>query len=157
MARISPIRRELLVDASPATAFEVFTDQIGGWWPLGEHSVDGDGTVAFVDRRIVETSAAGKATLWGTVTEWEPPARLAFTWHPGYEASRASMVEVTFSPSGDRTLVTLIHTGWEAFEDPDAAREEYEQGWPVVLKGYAEFVARPSSTIASSSSSTVIE
>lgn len=141
MTSVPPIRRELIVDASVSTAFAVFTDQIGGWWPLGEHAVDGDGTVAFVGRRIVETSAAGKDTLWGTVTEWDPPSRLAFTWHPGYEAARASKVEVTFAPSGQGTLVTLVHTGWEAFDDPAGAREEYEQGWPTVLQGYADRVA----------------
>jgi uncharacterized protein YndB with AHSA1/START domain len=138
MARIPPIRRELLVAASAATAFAVFTEEIGSWWPLGTHAVHGDGTVAFVDRRIVETSAAGKESIWGTVTDWEPPSRLAFTWHPGYEAERASNVEVTFAPSGERTLVTLIHSGWEAFAEPEAAREEYEQGWPAVLQGYAD-------------------
>jgi hypothetical protein len=28
------IRREILVDTDPATAFAVFTDRIGQWWPL---------------------------------------------------------------------------------------------------------------------------
>lgn len=42
-----PIRREILVDTNPATAFEVFTDDIGRWWPVTEHSVYGaGGTVA---------------------------------------------------------------------------------------------------------------
>jgi uncharacterized protein YndB with AHSA1/START domain/uncharacterized protein YciI len=141
MTSVPPIRREVLVDAPAETAFAVFTEQIGGWWPLVDHAVHGDGTVAFVDGRIVETSAEGEDVVWGTVTDWEPPSRVAFTWHPGYDASRASAVEVTFAPSGSRTRVTLLHTGWEAFDDPIAAHEEYEQGWPTVLQGYADSVA----------------
>jgi uncharacterized protein YndB with AHSA1/START domain len=146
VARIPPIRRELVVDASVETAFAVFTEQIGTWWPMGEHAVHGDGTVAFVDGRIVETSAAGDDVVWGTVTEWDPPSRLAFTWHPGYDAARASLVEVTFVAAGSGALVTLLHSGWEAFADPTAAREEYEQGWPVVLRGYADRIGENTGT-----------
>ena len=83
-AGVPPVRREILVDADPATAFDVFTERIGHWWPLDELSVYGTGgTVGFADGRLVERSEAGEATVWGTVTRWEPAAALAFTWHPG--------------------------------------------------------------------------
>ncbi len=39
MSTLPPIRREVLVDADPATAFDVFTVGIGRWWPLRELSV----------------------------------------------------------------------------------------------------------------------
>jgi uncharacterized protein YciI len=80
--------------------------------------------------------------VWGTVTRWDPPEAVAFSWHPGYSADRASRVEVTFAAAGSgQTLVTLTHTGWEAFADPAAARAEYDQGWPFVLERYAGQVA----------------
>ncbi len=141
--RLTPIRRDILVDADPATAFEVFTGRIGQWWPLGDLSVYGyGGTVGFTDGRIVERSAAGEATVWGTVTRWEPAAALAFTWHPGGPPEQASDVEVTFTAADSRTLVTLTHGGWERFADPAMARAEYEQGWPLVLSQYREDMAR---------------
>ena len=34
MSTIPPIRREILVETDPQTAFEVFTARIGRWWPL---------------------------------------------------------------------------------------------------------------------------
>jgi hypothetical protein len=34
VSTVPPIRREILVDADPAVAFEVFTAGIGRWWPL---------------------------------------------------------------------------------------------------------------------------
>ena len=136
MTSIPPIHRETVVEASPEIAFAVFTERIGSWWPLADLSVFHDGTVAFVDGRIVETSAAGGTTVWGTVTEWVPPDRLAFTWHPGGVADRASVVGVRFAAVGARTLVTLEHRGWEHYPDPETARLEYGQGWPQVLAGY---------------------
>jgi uncharacterized protein YciI len=143
MSAVPAVRREVLVDADPATAFEVFTAAIGRWWPLAELSVHGAGaTLAFIDGQIVERSAEGETALWGTVTRWEPPAAVAFTWHPGGTSERASHVEVTFTPSEARTLVRLEHSGWQVFDDPTAARDEYDRGWPRVLDLFRDEAAR---------------
>lgn len=134
MAELTPIRREILVDAEAEVAFAVFTDRIGSWWPLARLSVYGAGaSVAFRDGAIVETAPGQPDTVWGRVTTWEPPALVAFTWHPGKDAQRASQVTVAFTPSGAQTLVQLEHSGWEVFADPAAARDEYDHGWPTVL------------------------
>ena len=47
MTAVPPIRREVLVDADPAAAFEVFTGGIGRWWPLDELSVHGGDATVF--------------------------------------------------------------------------------------------------------------
>ena len=140
---VPPIRREILVDADPATAFAVFTERISRWWPLEDMSVYGPGgTVGFADGQIVEQSASGDAAVWGTVYLWEPAAALAFSWHPGGPPDQATHVEVTFTQADAQTLVTLTHTGWERYADPAKARAEYDQGWPVVLGTYRDHVAR---------------
>jgi uncharacterized protein YciI len=132
-----PIRREILVNADQRTAFEIFTTGIGRWWPLTELAVFGAGaSVSFIGKQLVETSSEGDTSVWGTVTDWEEPIVVAFTWHPGKAPSPASHVQVTFSPAGEQTRVTLNHTGWEAFDDPNAARAEYDRGWPMVLLCY---------------------
>ncbi len=41
MSTLPPLRREIIVDTDPATVFEVFTAQIGQWWPMAEKSVFG--------------------------------------------------------------------------------------------------------------------
>ena len=146
MSTVPPIRREIIVDADLAAAFDVFTAGLGQWWPMDELSVHGQGaTVAFADGQIVERSAGGAAAVWGTVTRWEPPAAVAFTWHPGQPAERASHVVVTFAAApgpaaAGQTLVRLEHAGWDAFADPAAARAEYDHGWPLVLDRYSEHV-----------------
>ena len=44
--------------------------------------------MAFTDGQIVERSADGETAVWGTVTQWEPPVGVAFTWHPGQPSER---------------------------------------------------------------------
>lgn len=127
-----------MVEADQATAFEVFTAHIGRWWPIAAKGIYGPGaSVAFEDGEIVERSPDGEHALWGTVTRWEPPSAVGFTWHPGGTPDRASHVEVTFTAAGDETLVALEHTGWESFDDPVKARAMYDEGWVVVVDCYA--------------------
>jgi Activator of Hsp90 ATPase homolog 1-like protein len=143
VSALPPVRREVIVAVAPDLAFDVFTRDIGRWWPLEENGVYGAGaTVAFEDRDLVERSPAGEPTVWGTVTVWEPGRRVAFTWHPGRPASPATQVEVTFEEIADGTRVTLTHSGWEAVEEPCGAREGYDNGWPWVLDRFVSETAR---------------
>lgn len=135
----APVRREVLVNAPPARAFDLFVGRIGEWWPLARFSVFGDGTVTF-ERDVIVERKGGEQSVWGTVTAWAPPGEIAFTWHPGYGEEHATDVRVTFQARGEQTLVTLVHTGWERMTEPDAAADEYRNGWPAVLAGYADLV-----------------
>jgi uncharacterized protein YndB with AHSA1/START domain/uncharacterized protein YciI len=137
---VAPIRREILVPAAPAVAFELFTGQILAWWPVADHSVFGaSATVAFEDgARIVERGPGGERATWGEVIDWKPPDELRFTWHPG--GGPATTVTVSFSRHGEQTLVVLRHDGWEALADPAGARDEYDHGWPNVLGRFAAHV-----------------
>jgi uncharacterized protein YndB with AHSA1/START domain/uncharacterized protein YciI len=133
----------VIVNASLADAFAVFTDEFGNWWPVDNFSVFGAGGSVVIDGgEIVELAATGEKAHWGSITAWEPPHRLAFTWHPGHPADRdSSRVEVTFTDLDDQTLVVLEHSGWEAFDDPEGARANYGKGWPTVIAAYAETLA----------------
>jgi uncharacterized protein YndB with AHSA1/START domain len=144
---VAPIRREILVAAPADRAFELFTGRIGDWWPLARFSVFGDGTVAFegtgLGRSIVERSG-DRVSVWAEVTEWDPPGALGFTWHPGTDPAKATQVRVTFTVEGEQTLVSVEHSGWAVLADPTlaaAAAQEYGQGWPGVLGGFAALVA----------------
>ena len=96
---LPPLRRQIIVPADPGTAFTVFTDKIGAWWPVASHSVYGaQSTTAFRDGLLVETGPGGEEAVWGEVLDWQPPGLLRMTWHPGYGAERAGEVEVTFVP-----------------------------------------------------------
>jgi uncharacterized protein YndB with AHSA1/START domain/uncharacterized protein YciI len=149
MSTLPPLRRQVVVPAGPEVAFAVFTERIGAWWPVHEHSVHGEKAVAeFRDGRLVETAPDGTETEWGEVLDWDPPRRLRLTWHPGYAAEQASLVEVSFAPVGESsTIVTVAHYDWERFAEPRAARDEYRNGWPGVLASFAAAVS-PAAPVA---------
>lgn len=99
---LAPLHRQIVVAATPERTFEVFTGQIGAWWPLARFSVGGaESTVEFRDHRLVETTVEGVVHDWGEMTDWTSPERLAFTWHPVRTDGTSSQVEVTFVEVAD--------------------------------------------------------
>jgi uncharacterized protein YciI len=149
-AAVPPLRREVIVAADRDLAFRVFTERIGAWWPLAEHSVHGaDATVAFVDpgvgARIVETIDGAEDATWGTVSRWEPGEAIAFTWHPRPRTRRCEPRPRDVHRRRRRHARAARALGWEAFGDrAPEARANYGQGWPVVLDAYASLVGRMS-------------
>jgi uncharacterized protein YndB with AHSA1/START domain len=140
----APVRKTVTVPVTPQRAFELFTARIGEWWPLATHSVGGDQAVGVVfgegaGGSIVESLADGTTSVWGTVTRWDPPHGVAFTWHAGTPAAEATSVEVTFIPGEPgHTVVELVHSGWDNRPEGAAARAGYETGWEPVIERYAQ-------------------
>jgi hypothetical protein len=133
---VSPLVREVHVRTDLATAFTLFTDHIGQWWPLGTHSVYGEQAgVAFEDGALVERDGAETA-VWGEVLSWDPPSGFRITWHPGTDPAQATEVAVRFTEVDDQVRVTLTHSGWE--RRGDDVRTRYGEGWVLVLGRFAE-------------------
>ena len=136
---LEPVITDVQVPLDQERAFRLFTDDIASWWPLETHAVHGDADMTCVVEgrvggRIYELTPAGVEADWGRITDWEPPGRVAFTWHPGREDDTATRVEVTFAATADGTEVRLVHTGWEVLGDrAPAVRERYVTGWAMVL------------------------
>lgn len=143
MNTIAPVVKQATVPLSIEEAFAAFTDEIGAWWPLATHSVALDNAIGVsmaphVGGQITETATDGATHTWGTITVWDPPARVAFTWHPGTPPDEATHVEVTFDAAGaGQTRVTLTHTSWENRPDAAQARDHYDPGWDFVFGKYA--------------------
>ena len=135
--RLEPLRKTIEVEVSAADAFRIWTEELGDWWPLATYSVGrGDAVACTLEGRaggwIYETTRPGEQHVWGTITQWDPPRRLAHSWHPGGHAVDATTVEVTFSALGsDRTRVVLVHGGWPV--SGAAQRAAYDKGWDFVL------------------------
>ncbi|NKX56868.1 SRPBCC domain-containing protein [Arthrobacter mobilis] len=144
-APLPDLQCEVAVPHAPAQAFEGFTDLIHLWWPVESRSVYGEGShLEFEDRVLAETSPADEVSIWGEVLDWQPADSLRLTWHPGTSAASASEVRIAFVASGeDRTLVRLVHSGWEKDPDGAARRGDYEAGWPGILARYARFMGGP--------------
>lgn len=143
-----PVRKTVEIRCSPEHAFEIFTRSMGAWWPLETHSVYGEDAEgvdfgAGIGAEIIETSRSGESCSWGTISEYEPGQRLAFSWHPGDPPEQATEVVVRFAPIEGGTLVELIHGGWEQRDQPQERRDGYERGWNPVLASFVSCAASP--------------
>ena len=138
---LAPLVKKVVVPVGAERAFEVFTAEMSAWWPLPSHSVGEDQArevrlEGAVGGRIVEYGDDGEIATWGTVSDWDPPKSVSFTWHPGSDPQQAGQVTVTFTPVGDDTEVELVHSGWERRPDGVRARTGYDTGWDYVLGRY---------------------
>ncbi|WP_230686378.1 SRPBCC domain-containing protein [Catellatospora vulcania] len=137
---------EIEVACDPATAFTVFTADIGTWWKRGTHywnDPERGRSMRFepqVGGRFIEVYDDGEGYELGRVQVWEPGERLVFGWRtadwaPGVSTS----VEVRFTPVAGGTRVTIEHSGWEQFGAGGAGSAEgYGKGWAELLGWYAE-------------------
>jgi uncharacterized protein YndB with AHSA1/START domain len=144
----APVIASVLVAASPERSFELFTAELGAWWPFETHSIAADEELAVkavgarieagIGGRVIETWSDGREVGWGSVLAWEPPRRLVLAWNPSRTRTVSTEVEITFSASSGGTIVRLEHRGWERLgARASAARGGYETGWPVVLGRFA--------------------
>jgi uncharacterized protein YndB with AHSA1/START domain len=143
---IDPVRKTLSVACAPQRAFEVFTNEIGIWWPTHSYSIGGEKIVevvfeGHVGGRVFERHSDGVEGEWGRVLEWDPPHRFVMSWYPGHDTAEATELEVRFAGEGERTRVELEHRGWEARGTEGAeARANYDSGWDVVAGCYVRLL-----------------
>src|SRR5665811_161590 len=120
------------VKATPARAFEVFTRDIGLWWrdnALFRFTPKGSGLLSFEpgpDGRLIETLPGGAVFEIGRITAWSPGERLVFDWRQaGFTPDQTTEVEVTFTPVGEETRVSVEHRGWDAIPQAHVARHGF--------------------------------
>ncbi|WP_020385569.1 SRPBCC family protein [Kribbella catacumbae] len=143
---IAPLTKRVVVPADPDRAFELFTAEMGAWWPLATHSVGQSKATdvkleGAVGGRIIEYGEDGPVGYWGTISDWDPPKSLSFTWHPGSDPTQAGHITVSFKPVDDGTEVELTHTGWDRHPGGAEARAAYDTGWDYTLNLYTAEVA----------------
>lgn len=147
---IAPIVRTVDVAAPPARAFDLFTRQIGRWWPVGKTVAKNPHADVLIEPRAggrwFEVDEGGVETHWGKVLVWDPPGRLVLGWQLNsrfsYDPDFLTEVELNFAPEGGGTRVTLEHRNLERF-GPDAEKfaGQLGGGWPTFLAEYANYVS----------------
>ena len=153
MTDTSDIRKEVVVDASQARAFEVFTAGMNRWWPRGHHigasPLKEVKLEPMTGGRWYSISEDDSQCDTGKVLAWDPPKRVHLTWQITsdwkYDPNFVTEVEVTFTPIGERqTQVVLEHRYIHRYgvaAAPTRAALDSPGGWGGMLllfKGIAE-------------------
>lgn len=142
---LAPLVKTVTVPTTPDRAFRLFTAEMTQWWPLAHFSIGTDRarSVTFPERegeQILEPGDDGVLGVWGTVTTWDPPSAVSFTWHRGTDADDATHVAVRFSPVADGTRVELTHDRWGSGTAAAERRGNYASGWDQVLGRFVAHV-----------------
>jgi uncharacterized protein YndB with AHSA1/START domain len=105
---IAPVRKSVLVKATPAQAFDAFTSRIDRWWPkthgIGPAPVAESLIEPFVGGRWHTRCVDGSDVTIGHVRAWEPGRCLVFSWEinsewkPDARAAFASEARSVSSP-----------------------------------------------------------
>lgn len=137
------------VGVDPATAFEIFTQEIDRWWRPGP--INWYDAYRAVGKRIepgvggrwleVYDDAAGDVLEVGRITVWEPGVRFVLLYRDGGHALDGTEVEVRFEGIEGGTRVTLEHRGWDkvAADVATRSRETKRWGWANILGWYKEW------------------
>jgi len=136
----SPIVVSLDIDASPAKAWTAITnsDEMKKWY------FDLPGFVPEKGYTFQFYGGDDKQYLHlCDVVDIVPGKKIAYTWrYDGYAGN--SLVTFELSPVGQKTRLTVTHTGLETFpaDNPDFAKANFEAGWTEIigtsLKKYLE-------------------
>jgi uncharacterized protein YndB with AHSA1/START domain len=155
MTTITDVRREVTVAGTPQRAFDLFTNRMAEWWPANHHLATSPVVAMTVEPRaggrMYDTCEDGSESVWGQVTEWDPPTGFTFAWMISavwqleMDVEKASRVTVTFTAEGDRTRVSVVHKDfWRLGEGGRGMADAVggADGWGSGLAQFAEFAAQ---------------
>jgi len=141
------IQKELLVEASQETAFNVFTGKMGLWWPKTHHIGTSPMVDAIVepkpDGRWYSTHEDGSEMIIGKVLTWDPYGKLVLAWQVNgqftYDPALITEVELNFIPeSPTTTRIKFEHRDMDKLMGGEKVIEDMERGWWYILNLYKE-------------------
>lgn len=150
MSETPKIVRTVDVEVDPATAFEIFSDEIGQWWHSADYSwQDPARAVGMrieprVGGRWVEiwNHETGDGVDWGRVLVWEPGRRLALTYEvPNFQCDPPTQLDIRFEPTENGSRVTLVHAGLERL-DPRARDSLGDHAWTPLITWFRDYAQR---------------
>jgi uncharacterized protein YndB with AHSA1/START domain len=130
----------VVLGASQAAAFTLFTERISEWWPA-THRLTRDPASRITlaaDGTFQERATDGREVQMGRVRRWEPPHLLEFDFYLGTGPDEPTRVTVHFTPETPGTRVTVEHRPTPDSADLwDTRVARYQASWPVVLDALA--------------------
>ncbi|MBI1775371.1 MAG: SRPBCC domain-containing protein [Proteobacteria bacterium] len=149
----APVRKSVKVAVGSERAFEVFTKDIGRWWPASHTLLKAPRQSLTIEPKIggrwFERAVDGSECSLGHVLAWEPPHRVLLAWQIDgtwkFNAALVTEVEIRFIADGDATRVELEHRKLERLgEHAEAMRGTVDSpgGWTAVLQSYVDLIGR---------------
>jgi uncharacterized protein YndB with AHSA1/START domain len=148
------VKKAIDVQAAQETAWRIFTEKMGSWWPLAYYKIGKANAVdaviePYVGGRWYELGEDGSVCQWGSVLNWEPHTRLVLSWDVGadwqYDPALNTEIEVLFIAEGhNRTRVELEHRHLDRYgARRDEMRRIYdtEGDWGKLLEAFARAAA----------------
>jgi uncharacterized protein YndB with AHSA1/START domain len=151
-AYVEPVRKTIQVEATPARAFEVFTNGMSRWW-LPTHSISPTKTpiaAVVIEPRVggrwYERGTDDSECDWGRVLVWTPPTRLVLAWQIdpqwNFDPALVTEVEIRFEAiAAGATRVTLEHRHLERYGDAAVGLRvalASPGGWGGLLENYSK-------------------
>jgi uncharacterized protein YndB with AHSA1/START domain len=146
------VTASVTVDAAIDRAFEVFTTDIGSWWPPDHHILQSElAEMVFEPRvggHVYDRGVDGRECHWARVLVYEPPNRLVISWDvsPQWQIeddhAKTSEVEVRFVVEAPNcTRVELEHRnldrhgdGWEPMRDAVGSPGGWQRGLDALAR-----------------------
>ncbi|MDB5110910.1 MAG: ATPase [Mucilaginibacter sp.] len=141
---IESIKKEVIVEASQATAFKVFTEKMDLWWPRTHHIGKSPMTELVLEPglqgRWYSKHEDGSEADCGYVMRWEPNGLLVLAWQINgdfqYDPKLVTEVEVQFIPEDTQTTkVKLEHKNLDRI-GAGKTIESMNEGWGKILELY---------------------
>ncbi|HEY2321642.1 MAG TPA: SRPBCC family protein [Thermoanaerobaculia bacterium] len=155
MSEVEPVRKSIVVDTDPESAFHLFTEGFDSWWPRSHHIGSSPMKRAVIEGRVggrcYSEQEDGTDCPWGQILVWEPPRRFVMAWQITHEwgyqpdLAQSSEVDVRFIPTADgATRVKLEHRNFErhgAGGETMRTAVDSPGGWGSLLDLYAKRAA----------------
>ncbi|MCO5948350.1 SRPBCC family protein [Mucilaginibacter flavidus] len=142
---IATIKKEVIVEASQATAFKVFSEKMDLWWPRTHHI----GKAPMIEM-VVESGLNGRwytghedgseANI-GYVLSWDPNSFLGLAWQINsefqFDPELMTEVEVNFIADGPKkTTVKFEHRNLDRLGSGGKTFESMDEGWGLIINLY---------------------
>jgi uncharacterized protein YndB with AHSA1/START domain len=133
------VESSIVVAATPARVWQAWVEEMNQWWTKPYYNDHARVTGLYMEpklggRYVEKWGEEGAGFLIGTIVEWLPPLRMAFTWSESTWGGVHTLVRIELS-AGERggTRLQCTHEGFERLADGEQTGAGYQHGWEDLL------------------------
>ncbi len=122
------IHKTLFLKAPPEHVWKFLTDskKLALWFYQAEQDLEPHGPYTMITNSL---GKEGERLCWGEVLEFDPPNKLVHTFTHEYLKGQETRCEWTLAGVTGGTILTLVHSGFEAAAEPFNEAADHDTGW----------------------------